>query len=241
METHKVILAFSGGKDSTAMALRMAEMGEDFTFLFTPAGNEPPELFAHVDAIVQRLNRPLVVLKNQSLDFWINFYSALPNWRMRWCTRQIKIEPCIAYLKQNPGTTLCVGLRADEELRQGLYGDYATYRYPLREWAWGLKEVQDYLRSARVSVPKRTNCMLCYGQQLSEWYDLWRDRPQEWERGKLYEQQTGHTFRSPSRDDWPTSLVELEKEFSRGKLPRGASNQLCLFEEAPQACRVCTL
>jgi 3'-phosphoadenosine 5'-phosphosulfate sulfotransferase (PAPS reductase)/FAD synthetase len=233
------IVAFSGGKDSTAMALRMAELGEDFTLLFTPAGNEPPELFIHIQTMVERMGKPLVTPPNKSLDHWINFYNALPSWRMRWCTRQIKIEPCIAYLKEHPESTLCVGLRADEEAREGLYGNYATYRYPLREWGWDIKKVQSYLSTLNVKVPKRTNCMLCYDQQLREWYELWRDRPDEWERGKRYEEQTGHTFRSPTRDGWAASLAELEKEFARGKIPRGATNQLDLFDNEFQSCRVC--
>ena len=34
------VIAFSGGKDSTALALRMAEIGEDFVLFFTPTGRE---------------------------------------------------------------------------------------------------------------------------------------------------------------------------------------------------------
>ena len=88
-------VAFSGGKDSTAMALLMAEAGEDFVLLFTPAGNEPPELFAHIRRVAALVERPLIQPENRPLDFWINHHQALPNSRMRWCTRAIKIEPCI--------------------------------------------------------------------------------------------------------------------------------------------------
>lgn len=35
------VVAFSGGKDSTAMALRMAELGEDFSLLVAD-GSETP-------------------------------------------------------------------------------------------------------------------------------------------------------------------------------------------------------
>ena len=38
-----LIIAFSGGKDSTAMVLRLSELGEDFKLLFTPTGDELPE------------------------------------------------------------------------------------------------------------------------------------------------------------------------------------------------------
>jgi len=229
------IVAFSGGKDSTALALHMAELGEEFSMLFTPTGNELPAVRAHVDAISARLNRHVIVPPGPTLASLIETFNGLPSWRMRWCTRMIKILPCIAYLKEHPGTTLCVGLRADEEERQGLYGDFATYRYPLREWGWGLKEVRDYVRC--VGVPKRTDCAVCYGQRLSEWWMLWRDWPEWWKQGERWEETTGHTFRSPGRDTWPAGLRDLAAEFSKGRVPRGTDR--LLQQEEP--CRVCRL
>lgn len=231
-----LVVAFSGGKDSTALALRLHELGEDFRLLFTPTGDELPDLQAHIDDIVRRTGKELVLPENRSLDHWIQFYGALPNWRQRWCTRQIKIVPCIAYLKANPGSVLAVGLRADEEEREGLYGDFATYRYPLREWHWGIDEVRQYVRDQGITVPKRTDCALCYGQRLGEWYALWRDHPERFARGEAYEAQTGHTFRSPQRDTWPAPLVQLRRSFEDGRVPRGVSDE---DEDGPQACRVC--
>lgn len=232
-------VAFSGGKDSTAMALLLADAGEDFVLLFTPAGNEPPELFAHIRDIAERVGKPLIQPENRPLGFWINHHQALPSWRMRWCTRSIKIEPCIVWLKQHPGTTLCVGLRADEEERRGLYGNYAEYRYPLREMGWNEADVLRYLADRGVTVPKRTNCLLCYDQQLSEWWELWKERPEEWAKGEAYEAQTGHSFRSPGRDTWPARMVDLRQRFEAGAIPRGAEMNRNLFDDAPSACRVC--
>lgn len=234
----KQIVAFSGGKDSTALVLRMAELGEDFECLFTPAGNELPALFAHVDAVIALIDHPLVKPPNLSLMFWVQKHQALPNWRQRWCTRQIKIEPCIAYLMEHPGSTLCVGLRADEDDRQGLYGSYATYRYPLREWGWREADVFDYLDSQGVKVPPRTNCALCYGQQLREWWALWREYPDEYAKGELLEAQMGHTFRSPGRDTWPAALTDLRAKFEAGHIPRDTELNLNLFDNI-EPCRVC--
>jgi len=84
------VVAFSGGKDSTAMALRLAERGEDFKLLFTPTGNELPDLRIHLDRIVKMVDKPLITPPNYSLDHWIREYEALPNHRQRWCTRLIK-------------------------------------------------------------------------------------------------------------------------------------------------------
>lgn len=233
------IVGFSGGNDSTAMVIRMAELGEDFECLFTPARNEPDELFAHVREVAARINRPIVEPPNVSLMFLILKNRALPNWRQRWCTRQAKIEPTIAYLmRQTERPVYCVGFRADEEVREGLYGDFADYRYPLREWGWTVNDVRGYLDDRGIVVPKRTNCMLCYDQQLSEWWELWREKPHEYEKGELLEAQTGHTFRSPQRDTWPASLKELRAKFEAGHIPQGTDVQMELFQQY-QRCRVC--
>lgn len=236
----RTIVAFSGGKDSTAMALRLAELGESFDLLFTPTGNELPELMDHIAKIVEMTGATLVTPPNKPLDFWITSQEALPNWRQRWCTRLIKIEPCIAYLVRFKGSTLCVGLRADEPQREGLYGPYATYRYPLREWSWGIGDVKDYLRQRCVKVPKRTDCALCYGQRISEWHALWRDHPEEYAKGEAYEKLTGFTFRSKQRDTWPPGLAELRVEFEKGRKPKNVDDQLDMFDEGG-ACRVCTI
>jgi hypothetical protein len=221
------------------MALRLHELGEPFDLLFTPTGDELPELRAHIERIVARIGCRLIEPANRSLYDWIATYGALPNFRMRWCTRQIKIEPCIAYLLQHPGTTLVVGLRADEDSRVGLYGDYATYRYPLREWGWRLRDVRRYLSAQRITVPARTDCALCYGQRLGEWYQLWKQHPDRFAHGEVLETQTGHTFRSGQRDEWPTDLAGLRVAFEAGKRPRGIGDEETLA--LPLRCRVCSL
>lgn len=229
------VAGFSGGKDSTAMVLRLAELGEDFACLFTPTGNELPDLKAHMQRVMTEIApREMVFPPNRSLAEWIDFYGALPNWRQRWCTRQIKVAPCAAYLAQRPGSTLLVGLRADEPEREGLYGPYANYRYPLREWGWGLAEVWGYLESRGVDVPTRTDCAVCPYQRLGEWFALWRDNPEHYAEGVAWEKATGHTFRSPNRDTWPADLESLALEFAAGRRPRP-------YRRAGDKCRVCSL
>ena len=235
----RTFLAFSGGKDSTALAYRMRELGEPFVMLFTPTGNELPGLREHVEATARAVDAELIIPPNRSLDEWITHFNGLPNWRQRWCTRLIKIVPCIEFLKQHEGSTLVVGLRADEEERTGLYGEWATYRYPLREWGWGIKDVYAYLARRGVSIPKRTDCALCYGQRLEEWHALWREHPEEYARGEAYEARTGFTFRSKGRDTWPAGLAALRGEFERGRKLRLRVVQDDDEDSEQKACRVC--
>ncbi len=239
------VLAFSGGKDSTALALRLAERGEDFDLFFTPTFRELPECVEHIARVRDLTGKRLVVRKaDLTLDELIRGQNALPNNRQRWCTRILKIEPCKAYLLENPGSVLLVGLRADEEEREGMWGEFATYRYPLREWGWGVEEVYAYLDSRGVTVPERTDCDFCYDQRLSEWWLLWKNYPERYAHAEALEADTGHTFRSATRDTWPAGLKELRQRFEGGGEPRGIIG-LPLFGtyDTPKRdrCRVCSL
>lgn len=228
------------------MALRLREVypEREFTYLCTPTGDELPELLAHWQRLELLLGQPIVHLTNGTLRSWIDRWQALPNWRQRWCTRELKIVPCLAYFKRlPPGSVLYVGLRADEEEREGIYSRSLQSVFPLREWGWDLHHVTAYLRDRGIAVPKRTDCARCYGQRLSEWYALWRDYPAIYADAEADEARTGATFRSPGRDSWPAPLHALRAEFERGRVPRGVLRTLELFDDdlEQQPCRVCRI
>jgi 3'-phosphoadenosine 5'-phosphosulfate sulfotransferase (PAPS reductase)/FAD synthetase len=239
------ILAFSGGKDSTALALRLAELGEPYELFFTPTGRELPDCLAHIARVAALTGRRLVV-RSAAVGFTaqIRQYRTLPSHHARWCTRVLKIEVCQTYLLEHPGSTLLVGLRADEEHREGMWGSLASYRYPLRDWGWGIDEVWAYLDRRGVAVPDRTDCDWCYDQRLEEWWRLWHDHPERWAEAEALEAECGHTFRSSGRDTWPAALRELRAEFERGRTPRRIVS-LPLFDDydvqTRQRCRVCSL
>lgn len=247
------ILAFSGGKDSTALALRWHELGEPAVLLFTPTGDELPELAAHIQRVLEHTGFELVTPPcKHDLFTLIDEWQALPNWRQRWCTRALKIEPCVAWMTRlnatwHPPLTehrLLVGLRADEEARKGLYSDQIRTCFPMQDWGWDLERVHGYLRNRGVQVPERTDCSLCFFQRLPEWYELWEKHPDRYQRGVELEQQTGHTFRSEGRDSWPAALAEMRELFERGRKPIGIADrdQLNLFDDdEPRRCRVCSL
>lgn len=234
----KHIVALSGGKDSTAMALRLNEVEpRDYIYVCTPTGNEPDEMFAHWKNLGVLLGKPLVAVMADTLVGLIEKQNALPNWRQRWCTRMLKIEPYAAWLQKQGECTSYVGLRADEEEREG--GDYAdipgiVMDFPMRRWGWGIGNVTDYLVQKGICIPKRTDCALCFFQRLIEWWELWRDHKAEWAEGERLEALTGHTFRSPGRDTWPASMVGLRLRFEAGNIPHETRSD-------PLKCRVCRL
>jgi hypothetical protein len=238
------VVGLSGGKDSTALALRLADVEpRPYVYLCTPTGNEPPAMLAHWAQLETLLGAPIRRLTAGTLEGLIDESHVLPSHRMRWCTRRLKIEPTIAYLRTVAPAVLYVGLRADEETRGGIYSDAVDADYPFRRWGWREADVREYLAHRGVTIPARTDCEWCYDQTLREWRALWRDRPDSFARACEKEAATGHTFRSPGRDTQPAPLVLLGAKFAAGYVPRGDSDQLNLLDLEPERrkCRVCTL
>jgi len=240
----KHVIALSGGKDSTALALRLAEVEpREYIYLCTPTGDELPEMTEHWAKLELVLGQPILQIKlDGGLAGLIEKDNCLPNWRQRWCTSKLKIKPAIKWYEENSPCTVYVGLRADEEGRDGAYDTHIEQRFPLREWGWGLEDVLDYLDSKQIKIPRRTDCARCFFQTLGEWWNLWKIYPDVYQDSVEDEIKTGHTYRSPSRDTWPASLAELRKEFENGRVPRGANIQAEMdFGFSANKCRVCSL
>jgi 3'-phosphoadenosine 5'-phosphosulfate sulfotransferase (PAPS reductase)/FAD synthetase len=218
------------------MALRLAEVEpREYVYICTPTQRELPEMTAHWANLERILGQPLVYLAKGTLDSWIREWKALPNFRMRWCTRVLKIEPMMAYLLAHQPCTHYVGLRADEEDRPGIYGEVAAMtRHPLREWGWTKADVIAYNAQRGVKIPARTDCDICFFQRVPEWKALLRRYPERFAEGEAYEALTGATFRTPGRDSWPVALKDFRAAVE-------AQTELALDDEPIETCRACTL
>ena len=232
------VVALSGGKDSVAMALRLRELHPEtpFEYVITPTGDELPEMEAHW-AHLESILGPMTRLHAENLFEVIEREGMLPNYRARFCTRILKIEPFLDYMNALPaGSVMYVGLRADEETREGMIQKDGRFvaRYPMREWGWSLEDVLGYLDCKGISIPKRTDCGCCFFQRLPEWRDLLENYPDRFERYVQLEKKIGHTFRSPGRDTWPAALEDLRAEILSGRKMRETKAK-------PQKCRFCSM
>lgn len=248
------VVALSGGKDSTCLALALAEREpRDYTYVCTPTGDELPEMLNHWKAIEERLGKPLVrIAVPGGLAGVIRDEGMLPNHRARFCTRILKIEPYREWITgqamQRPVVSY-VGLRYDEPGRAGGHYDFdadddsfgVSTRYPLREWKWGLAEVWRFLDERGVAIPKRTDCARCYHQQLGEWWRLWNEHPDIFADAARDEAEFGHTYRSPGRDTWPVALKDLEEAFATKGAPEVSLKRAAKREESRAQCRVCSM
>lgn len=86
--------------------------------------------------------------------------------------------------------------------------------YLCNQCKMGLSEVLEFNRVRGISIPRRTDCMLCFFQRL------WRDNLPAFLEGERFEAMTGFTWRSPGRDSWPAALKDLRAEFENGRIPR---------------------
>jgi hypothetical protein len=242
------VVGLSGGKDSTAMSLALAEREpRPYTFVCTPTGDELPDMVAHWLRLESLLGRPVVKLTNGTLASQIEANKMLPNVFARWCTRLLKLKPFGAFAALHAPAVAYVGLRADEDEgeREGVRpgGDYAplstavTQDFPFRRWGWGIAEVRATLDRHGVVVPARTDCARCPYQRLGEWYNLWARHPAVYASAEGDEARWGHTYRSPGRDTWPASLRELRLRFEAGERPERSLRMM----ERDGMCRACTL
>jgi len=232
----KHVVGLSGGKDSTALALWLVENEpREYEFICNETGNELPEMKEHWRKLERILGAQIKPIRYHTDLIGASLEQGmLPNVFRRWCTRLLKIEPTIAYFETLPDdSVLYVGLRADEEVRRGLYGEDITVRFPLREQGFDEAAVYAYLQRMGVTIPDRTDCGICPYQRLGEWRDLYFTHPVIYMQGVELEKASGHTIRSPGRDSWPADLESLAKEFDSGRKLREYKRST--------TCRVCSL
>lgn len=173
----KQFVAFSGGTDSTALAL----IEEDATPVFTDTGDEFDEVYAHIEKFERVTGRRVerIISKEGTLPEYIERTKFMPNHRARFCTRIFKIEALNEWLTsagQLPAE-IFIGLRADEpeSLRVGNLTelDGLGIRYPLRERGLVLTDVirvclEWDLLPRRTAYMARGGCKGCYYKRKSE-------------------------------------------------------------------------
>lgn len=84
----QLIVSFSGGKDSTAMLLRMIERGYPiFCVLFYDGGWDFPEMHEHIRKVAEYTGLKVILLRSEKKfdDLLIKY--RWPDSRRRWCTR----------------------------------------------------------------------------------------------------------------------------------------------------------
>jgi len=129
--SHRIIVAFSGGKDSTAVLHLAFEYamanGCSLSILHGDTLVENPVIREYCDILLQKIleyNKYISTKKIQLYiskpepqnTFWVNLIGKgypMPSFRFRWCQNHLKIKPSRKILKKLDGILL-VGMRMEE-------------------------------------------------------------------------------------------------------------------------------
>lgn len=247
------ILSFSGGKDSTALAIWLLERHPDvkFEIVFTDTGVELPETYAYIrrfEAIfgvtVTKLNAlDLLGVKEKGnrnpFDVFLREYYGgfMPSPQARWCTRMLKIKPFEAYIGKDRAYSY-IGIRADED-REGYTQRKPVVLseepniipvYPFKEAGLRLREVVSILEDSGLGVPpyyswrSRSGCYFCFYQAVGEWQGLKENHPELFEKAKAYEKIEGGR---PYTWAEGRSLVDIERLERRYEVADGLELDGC--------------
>jgi len=131
------IVPLSGGKDSTALAIYLAQRYPElpFEYVFSDTGAELPETYDYFERLEHVLGRKVtritalemlgVAEKPGRSPFDVvlydHFSGFLPSPRSRWCTRMLKIHPFEKFIGPDQAYSY-IAIRADEN-RSGYVGN----------------------------------------------------------------------------------------------------------------------
>lgn len=228
------IVSFSGGKDSTAMLLKMIENNMQIDdIVFCDTGVEFPEMYKHISQVQEHIKRPITVLKSKYTYEYLMFdyvkkkgknkgkkgYS-WPDFRNRWCTRCLKFDPIKQYLKQykNYEVVEYHGIALDE-IHRTKKNKGRNIKYPLVKWKMTEKNCLEYCYkhgfnwSGLYEKFDRVSCYLCPLQRLGELKVIYKDYPHLWQKMKELDKRSIRRFNRKFRADY--SIEELEKKFNK--------------------------
>lgn len=223
----KHIVSFSGGKDSTAMLLRMLE--ENMTIddiIFCDVGKDFPDMIEHVEKvksyIKERYNKEITILKgDKSFDYYMFEHEKTRGknkgkkgygWatmRARWCTTLLKNNIINDYLRRykDEGYIEYIGIACDEPKR------IKDKIYPLVEWQMTEKDCLQYCYDRGFDWNglyehfDRVSCWCCPLKNLKELKMLYKNYPALWEQLKDMDKRAYNQFRA----DY--SVEQLEEKF----------------------------
>lgn len=166
------VASFSGGKDSTAMVLRMIERGDHLDeVLFCDTTMDFPAMLRHVERVkqvVEAAGIKFVTLRaEQDFEHYLtavdvpnrkpssSFYGVpgygWPSHKNRWCTARLKTDLIARHLRglnETHEVIQYVGIAADEDHRlERKNNQDPNHRHPLREWGWTEADALDYCYS----------------------------------------------------------------------------------------------
>ena len=243
MEKPKYYVAsFSGGKDSTAMVLRMIEKGERIDeVVCCDTYMEFPEMYRHIEKVKQVIEAAGIKFTTLQADKSFDYYMfdhtrqkgkfvgqpglGWPTPTMRWCTGNLKRDIMKKYLREMRKTHTViklVGIAADEGYRlERKNNQSADHQHPLVDWGWDEKTCLEYCYSKGYDWEglyerfNRVSCWCCPLKSLDEMRKLRKHCPELWEQLKDMDVRARNKFRPDYSVKDLEQRFELEEAFLR--------------------------
>lgn len=116
LDGRRVIVSISGGKDSTATALHLRNLGVEAEYLHMDTGWEAPETEAYVREYLPSVLGPIKIIgRPGGMAALIEQKGMLPSRLRRFCTQELKVFPARDYFDAlNVEIVNAIGIRAAE-------------------------------------------------------------------------------------------------------------------------------
>ncbi len=192
------VLALSGGKDSSALAIYMHNKIPEMEYVFCDTEKELDETYEYLTKLETYLGKKITLLKyapGQGFDDILKMkHGFLPSPEFRWCTEYLKLKPYEKFLGEEPVVSY-VGLRADEPQREGYVSKKPNIKtvFPFKEENIRREDVERILKDSGLGLPRyyewrsRSGCYFCFFQQKREWVGLLENHPLLYEEAMKYE------------------------------------------------------
>ena len=226
------IVAISGGKDSSALAVYLRNKIPSLEYVFCDTRTELPETYAYLDKLEEFLGKKILRLhSDQGFDYYLKMFNGvLPDSKTRWCTRMLKLKPYEQYIGDDPVVSY-VGIRADEPHRKGYITSKpnVTTVFPFFEEGLVKEDIFRILEEAGIGLPdyykwrSRSGCYFCFFQQKREWIGLFENHPDLYAAAQAYEKfdpETGERFtwcdgESLAQMCTPERSAQIKKEYAK--------------------------
>lgn len=217
-------ISYSGGMDSTALAIYLKEQGEEIELVMSDTGAELPETLWFAPYAAQQLGAKMTVVSSPGMFArLVQWGWLLPSFRMRWCTRELKT----AVLPKGNALGIC----ADEDHRMP-----DAYR-PLADAGITKAEARKLCEKHELVNPvykwrSSCSCFCCPFQRKQDWKNLWREHPDLFALAERWEE---FSMGASNNFGW-------NQGFRLSELREADERQFKLFPECREtACVICSV